>query len=76
VVREAIRLVAIGVAVGSSVALAGSRAVNSLLFVGGARDAITFVLVPSLLILVSLFACWLPSLRATRVDPAIALRDE
>jgi len=76
VVKEGIRLVAIGVSVGLAVALAGSRAVDSLLFVGGARDAATFLLVPSLLVLVAVFACWLPALRATRVDPAIALRDE
>ncbi|HWC95633.1 MAG TPA: ABC transporter permease [Candidatus Sulfopaludibacter sp.] len=76
VVREGIRLVAIGVVVGTMAALAGSRAVNSLLFVAGARDAMTFILVPSILTLIAIFACWLPALRATRVDPAIALRDE
>ncbi len=76
IMREGIRMVAIGVVVGTLVALAASRAVSSLLFVISAQDATTFVLVPSILTLVAIFACWLPAHRATRVDPSIALRDE
>jgi predicted permease len=76
IVREGVRLVAIGVVVGMLGALAASRSVESLLFAIGARDAVTFVLVPSVLILVAILACWIPAHRATRVDPVIALRDE
>ena len=76
ILREGIRLVAMGVAVGMLMALVGSRAVEGMLFATSPRDPATFVLVPSVLTLVALLACWLPALRATRIDPAVALRDE
>jgi ABC-type lipoprotein release transport system permease subunit len=47
-----------------------------MLFATSPRDAATFVLVPSILALVAVVACWFPALRATRIDPAVALRDE
>jgi predicted permease len=74
--REGIRLVAGGVIVGMVLALIGSRAVQSMLFVVNSRDAITFVLVPSILTLVAVLACWIPARRATRIDPMVALRHE
>ena len=74
--REGIRLVAIGVVAGLLISLAASRAVESMLFVISAQDATTFVLVPAILTLVATLACWLPALRATNVDPSLALRDE
>jgi predicted permease len=76
ILREGIRLVTIGVVVGTLVALAASRAVDSLLFVMSAVDALTFVVVPAILTLVAAMACWLPAMRAARVDPAVALREE
>jgi macrolide transport system ATP-binding/permease protein len=74
--REGVRLVAVGVVVGSGVALIGSKAVESMLFLMTSRDAVTFILVPSILTLVAVLACWIPAQRATRVDPMVALRDE
>jgi len=74
--REGVRLVAGGVLVGMVLALVGSRAVESMLFVVGSRDAVTFVLVPSILTLVAILACWIPARRATPIDPMVALRDE
>jgi ABC-type lipoprotein release transport system permease subunit len=47
-----------------------------MLFLVTARDAVTFILVPSILTLVAVVACWIPAQRATRVDPMVALRDE
>jgi predicted permease len=76
ILREGVRLVAIGVLAGVVIALSGSRAVAGMLFATSPRDAATFVLVPSILALVAVLACWLPAMRATRVDPAVALREE
>jgi predicted permease len=75
-VLEAIRLVAIGVAVGTAIALAASRAVKSMLFTAGPGDTIIFVLVPAILTLVALLACWFPATRATSIEPSAALRDQ
>ena len=76
IVREGVRLVAIGVAAGTVTALVTARLVQSMLFVISARDQVTFVLVPSVLGLVAIVACWIPAMRATRIDPSTALRDE
>ncbi|MBZ5578335.1 MAG: ABC transporter permease [Acidobacteriia bacterium] len=76
VLRQGLALVTVGVVAGLLIALGATRAVQSLLFVTSARDSLTFVLVPSILILVAILACWGPAHRATRIDPAVALRDE
>ena len=47
-----------------------------LLFLTNPRDVLTFAVVPALLAVTGVVACWVPALRATRVDPSIALRDE
>ncbi|MBZ5620086.1 MAG: ABC transporter permease [Acidobacteriia bacterium] len=76
ILGEGVRLVAIGVLAGMAVALGASRVIQSMLFVTSARDAATFVVVPSVLTLVAILACLVPARRATRIDPATALRDE
>ncbi|MGO9895954.1 MAG: ABC transporter permease [Bryobacteraceae bacterium] len=76
IVLEGVRMVVIGAIVGLLVALAISRSVAGMLVVTNPRDGMTFVLVPAILILVGVMACWLPARRATRIDPAKALREE
>jgi len=74
VLKEGLVLVVVGMIVGLAVAFAATRLLSSILFNVTTTDPLTFVVV-SLILLVSAFlACLLPTRRATRVDPLIALR--
>ncbi len=74
VVRGGMRLALVAVALGLPLALAAAKLTTSLLYGVKPWDVATFTLVPLLLIAVSLIACWIPSRRASRVDPMVALR--
>ena len=65
-----------GITVGMVAAFALTRTIAGFLFGVSARDPIVFTAVPVALLAVSLTAAWFPSLRATRVDPATALRHD
>ena len=69
-------LVGVGTLVGVVAALAGSRALESLLYGIEADDPLTFLLAPLVPAAVALVACWLPARRATSIDPMSALRFE
>jgi predicted permease len=75
VVGDGMRLVAIGLTLGLAAALAGARLVRSQLFGISATDPLTFAAVCVALALVGLAACAVPASRATRVDPAVVLRN-
>jgi putative ABC transport system permease protein len=76
IVRQGMTMTFAGLAVGLVGAWAMTRLMASVLYGVSATDAATFVVVPSLLALVTLIACYLPARRATKVDPMIALRCE
>jgi putative ABC transport system permease protein len=76
VIRQGMRLVAIGVALGLAGAAAISRVVSSLLFGVSPLDATAFVGVSMLLAVVAMLACYLPARKAMKVDPIIALKYE
>ncbi len=76
VLREGLRLVVLGIAVGVGAALLLTRFLETLLFGVNARDMTTFVIAPALLFGAALLGCLAPARRAMRVDPAVALRAE
>ncbi|MDE3137128.1 MAG: ABC transporter permease [Acidobacteriota bacterium] len=76
VVLGAMPPVLIGIGVGVAGALALTRLMRSLLYEISPSDPATFARTVALMLLVALLACVLPARRATRVDPATALRHE
>jgi predicted permease len=76
VLRQAVVMGGIGVAIGLAGALAAASLLESLLFAVRPRDPMTFGAVSLALFAVMLLASYLPALRATRVDPITALRAE
>jgi putative ABC transport system permease protein len=74
--RQGMRVALIGIATGMVGSFALTRLIAHQLFGVSATDPATFVIVATLLALVTLTACWLPSRRAAKVDPMEALRCE
>ena len=72
--RQGMALVAAGLVIGIAGAVVSTRFMDALLFHVGARDPLTFLIAAATLAAVSLFACYLPARRASRVDPVEALR--
>jgi predicted permease len=76
VLRQGVILAGSGLILGVIGALTLGRVLSTLLFAVSPSDPLTLVLVSSLLMFVSLLACFVPAQRAARVDPSIALRCE
>ena len=76
VLREGLRLVIAGVAVGLLGAWALSRYLTSILYAVRATDLATYILAALLMTAVALVAALVPARRATKVDPMVALRYE
>ena len=76
VLGQGMILAAIGVVVGLLAVIPLRRVLLSQVFGISATDPLTLVIVSLLLMAVALLACYIPALRATRVDPLDALRYE
>jgi putative ABC transport system permease protein len=76
ILREAVVLVIIGVVLGLPLIVAGARLAATLLFNVGRTDPFSLIVAAVSLLAVAILAGYLPSRRATRVDPLVALRYE
>jgi ABC-type antimicrobial peptide transport system permease subunit len=76
VLGEGAKMALAGVAAGLAAAFGLTRLMTNRLFGVTAHDPLTYVGVAALLMLVALFACYVPARRAMRLDPAMALRCE
>ena len=76
VAGQSLRMVAIGGVVGVMAGIATGGVLRSQLLGVSANEPIVYVFVVLLLAVVSILACAIPALRATRVDPMVALRTD
>ena len=76
VLKEGLRMAALGAGIGLVGALAAQRLIRGLLFGVSPADPLTLGAACVFLFAVVLVACWMPARRAARVDPLVALRYE
>lgn len=76
ILKHSLVLTAAGIGLGILAAAVLTRALGGMLYGVGALDATTFAAVPLVLAAVAMLAAWIPTRRATRVDPNVVLRHE
>lgn len=76
VIGQGMSMTLLGITVGLLASIGVTRFLMSFLYGISPTDPITFILVPLILMVVALIACYVPARRASRVDPMIALRYE
>jgi ABC-type lipoprotein release transport system permease subunit len=76
VLRQGTRLAVAGIAAGLAAAAVLSRAMESLVYEVGPRDAASFAVSAAALLGVAVLASYLPARRAASVDPAVTLRGD
>jgi ABC-type antimicrobial peptide transport system permease subunit len=76
VLREGGRITAIGIGIGLVLALGAGQFLQSILYGVNGIEPVVLVTAPLILLAASLLASCIPALRATRVDPTVALRSE
>ncbi len=74
ILRQGLRFVAAGLAIGLAASFVLTRVMASLLFGISATDPATFVSISLVLIAVALLASYIPAVRAMKIDPMLALR--
>jgi predicted permease len=76
IVRRGVVVAIVGVLVGIALALPLAQVARSLFYGVTPTDALALTLAPSLMVAVVLLASWLPSVRAARVEPIVAIQSE
>jgi predicted permease len=76
ILTQALTLSAVGIVVGSIIALMATRFLVHLLYGVGPADAVTFAIITLVLFAVTLAAGYIPARRALKIDPLMALRAE
>jgi putative ABC transport system permease protein len=76
ILTEGGALVATGLVIGTGLAFAASNVIRELLFGIEPHDPATFVAVGVLMAAIGVSACWIPAVRASRIEPAVTLRTE
>jgi hypothetical protein len=76
VMRQGLATALLGIAIGIGVALAATRGLARFLFGVSPFDPVTFGAVTGVLLLAALVATFFPAIRASRVDPVVALRTD
>jgi putative ABC transport system permease protein len=76
IIKQGMALALVGIFLGLIVSLALTRVLASQLYGVSSTDPVTFTAISLLLIFVAAIACYIPALRATKVDPLIAVRYE
>jgi predicted permease len=74
ILREGATLLAAGTALGVVGAFLASRVIRGLLFGISPGDPLTLVAVSAVMTTIGMVACWIPAVRAARIDPAITMR--
>jgi predicted permease len=74
ILKEGGVLVAIGLAIGVAGAFLATGVIRGLLFGVAPHDPVTFATVAVMMAAIGIVACWIPALRAARIDPAITMR--
>jgi putative ABC transport system permease protein len=76
IMKEGAKFSFVGIALGLAAAFVGARLLSSELYGVSPLDAVTYLSVTSVMVAVTLLACYVPTRRAMRVDPLIALRQD
>ncbi|MGQ0703977.1 MAG: ABC transporter permease [Gemmatimonadales bacterium] len=74
ILREGGVLLVLGLGLGTAGAFAAAGLIRGLLFGVAPHDPVTFIAVAVLMAAIGILACWIPAVRAARIDPAITMR--
>ena len=74
ILKEGGTLLALGLGLGLVAAYYAVGVIRGLLFGVGAHDPVTLIGVAAMMAVIGIVACWIPALRASRIDPAITMR--